>query len=330
MHPGAGFHTSPAISVIIPAFNRPSELRLCLEGFASQTTPSNQFEVVVVDDGSTVELQSATSGFAGILNLQFIRIPHGGPGAARNAGIKRANAPLLILYDDDQRPLPDLVAYCIAFHRNHPLEHDTALLYFEIDPAVATSPFARWAFDKLYPFPREVGTGGWNLFWTGTLTCKKCLFRHGEFDSSYKMLEDAELGLRLSSHLDLRVHFEPHLTGTMIRQLGLEQFCRRQYMLGYFTHVFARQYRGTVDFTFPPYGQPERYFMRDRGRLAALLAAARFDGGNDGASKLLRAAWSTLDLQVRAEGWMTACDGRPPDPPGTLGLLLLKPTASVA
>ena len=47
------FSTPPQISVIIPTYNRPDELRLCLEGFCQQTVDAEKFEIILVDDGST-------------------------------------------------------------------------------------------------------------------------------------------------------------------------------------------------------------------------------------------------------------------------------------
>jgi len=321
----------PVISVVIPTFNRREELQLCLEGFAQQTVRQDLFEVIVVDDGSTEEFAASAVAAADLKNLKYIRAEHGGPGAARNIAISRARAQLLILYDDDLRPLPDLVAYCLDFHQLYPAEQDMGLLPFEPDPAIADSAFADWAFGKLYPFPRKTGVGGWGYFWSGALTVKKSLFRHGLFDPAYQMVEDTELGLRLSRSVDLRVRFEPRLTGTLTRRVTFEQICRRQYTLGYYCHVLARQYQGLMTCSYPPYQNPESYVVSDRDRLAAMIASARglesIEHKHNGtsaphASKLLDALWSTIELHARAEGWLAARDDQPPRPPGTLGLVL--------
>jgi glycosyltransferase involved in cell wall biosynthesis len=320
---------TPAISVVIPTFNRPDELRLCLESFGQQTIKQDRFEVIVVDDGSTVN--AASYAGAGVKNLCFIHSEHAGAGMARNIAIKRARAPLLVLYDDDLRPLPDLVEYCLHFHRLHPAEQDMALLRFGPDPAIGGSAFAEWAFGRLYPFPQAAGTGGWGHFWSGTTTVKKSLFRYGLFDPAYQMAEDTELALRLSRSVNLRVRFEPRLTGTLTRRVTLDQICRRQYTLGYFCHVLADQYRDIVTFSHPPYNDPELYVISNRDRLTAMIASARgleaeqlkLNGNSSTkASKLLDALWSAAELHARAEGWLAARDHQPLQPPGTLGLVL--------
>jgi glycosyltransferase involved in cell wall biosynthesis len=321
---------SPAISVVIPTFNRPHELRLCLEGFTQQTVPQSEFEIIVVDDGSTVDMTQCASGFERALNLRSIRIAHAGPGAARNVALKLARAPLLLLYDDDIRPLPDIVEYCLDFHRAHPAEEDTALLQFGPDPAILDSLFAAWAFDMLYPFPNEPEIGGWLRFWSGTLTSKTSLFRHGHFNPAYQMVEDGELGFRLSRSVDLRVHYEPRLTGMFTRGLTLPQICRRQYVLGYFSHVLAREYRAVLDFSPRPYNHPEKYLVKDPQVLAAMLASARamesrlppYGRSASQPPRLLSSLWSAAETHARAEGWMACRDGRPAEPPGTIGPVL--------
>ena len=66
-HRGGGVMPSPLISVIVPTFNRPVELRHCLDGFSRQTAGRDQFEVVIVDDGSTEDT-------AGVVR-EFSRLP---------------------------------------------------------------------------------------------------------------------------------------------------------------------------------------------------------------------------------------------------------------
>lgn len=320
------FFSSPRISVLIPAYNRPEELRLCLEGFARQTASRKDFEVVVVDDGSTEDLASVASPFQQSLNLRFVRRTNGGPSAARNQGLKLCRAANILLYDDDLRPYPDLVEYCLDFHGRHRAEGDMALLNFQPDASIVDSPFIRWAFNRLYLFPRKEDVFDWKHFWSGTITCKKSVFRHGLFDPAYRMLEDAELGLRLSRHLDLRVHFQPRMTGTYTRRITLSQFYRRQYTIAYFSHFFASNYRGALDFAYPPYNEPEKYMVGDPRQLGSLVSSARTlerscpTKGDP--PKLLQSLWLKAEIHVRANGWITAREGRPAEAPGTIGALL--------
>ncbi len=306
-----------AISVIVPTFNRPVELRHCLDGFARQSARREQFEIVIVDDGSTEHIEEMVSGFADCLDVALIRAAHGGPSVARNIAIARARAPLLLLYDDDLRPGPELIEYCLNFHGVHPDEADMALLYFVPDAAVEGSPVVQWAFPRLYQFPKTAGIAGWQRFWSGTLTCKKSVFRHALFDPAYWMLEDAEVALRLARHVELKIHFEPLVCGTYTRPLAFDQVYRRQYGLGYYSCVLDQNYRGAVNYAFPPYDCPELYIVQERGELAAMLASARaLERSTKGpqAPRLLLALWTRAEVHARAAGWLAAREGLPAEP----------------
>ena len=323
------------ISVIIPTRDRPEELRLCLEGFAGQTVPREQFEVIVVDDGSATDITPVVSAFAPRINLTVERRAHAGAAAAKNAGIERARAPLLVLYDDDLKPLPDLLAYCLQFHQRHPGEADVALLYFVADPSIAGAPAVRWAFDRMYAFPRGMGCYDWRAFWGGAVTCKGRLFRHGLHNPDYRSVEDAELGFRLSRLVDLRVYFEPRAMGTMVRRISFGQVFGRQYARSYFHYALSRDHPAAWDFTHAPYDRPEEYLIRDPETLRTLLASA---GGlertltpedldaDSARFRLVCALWSRAELHAMASGWLDARAGRALHPPEiTSGPLVAPP-----
>jgi glycosyltransferase involved in cell wall biosynthesis len=87
-------------SVIIPTYNRVDSLMETLESLAQQSCPSDQFEVVVIDDGSsdeTPQIVNHTFPFA----LRYIRQVNQGGVVARNLGAKVAKGELLIFLDDD-------------------------------------------------------------------------------------------------------------------------------------------------------------------------------------------------------------------------------------
>jgi glycosyltransferase involved in cell wall biosynthesis len=71
-------------SVVVPTYNRPSQLRKCLEGLANQHYPSDAFEVIVVDDGSTQPLTGIQEIFRG--GPQFFLL------SQKNAGQYRSSA----------------------------------------------------------------------------------------------------------------------------------------------------------------------------------------------------------------------------------------------
>ncbi len=98
--------SDPAVSVVVPVYNNPAGLRACLEALAAQQT-ARPFEVIVVDDASTADLEEVRRAFAARLDLCWRRLPHNsGPAAARNAGIQSARGELVLFTDGDCRPEP--------------------------------------------------------------------------------------------------------------------------------------------------------------------------------------------------------------------------------
>ena len=97
----------PLVSVVIPTFARPTQLRGCLDALTRQTMPTADFEVVVVDDGSPEPLDAVVVEFATRLQVRLLRQENAGPSAARNHGAREASSPLLAFTDDDCQPRPE-------------------------------------------------------------------------------------------------------------------------------------------------------------------------------------------------------------------------------
>lgn len=91
-------------SLIVPVFNRPDEVAELLESLTRQTV--KDFEVVIVEDGSTNKCKDVCDKFAGILDLHYYDKPNSGPGQSRNYGAERAKGEWLIVLDSDV-VLPD-------------------------------------------------------------------------------------------------------------------------------------------------------------------------------------------------------------------------------
>jgi glycosyltransferase involved in cell wall biosynthesis len=94
----------PLVSVIIPHLNQPNGLEACLNSLDFQTIERSVFEVIVVDNGSTLLPEAVIERHPGTFLLQELKP---GPGLARNRGIEAASADILAFIDADCRAHPD-------------------------------------------------------------------------------------------------------------------------------------------------------------------------------------------------------------------------------
>jgi glycosyltransferase involved in cell wall biosynthesis len=87
-------------SLIIPVYNRPDEVDELLESLSQQDYTDN-FEVVLVEDGSTLRCDDVVRKYAGKLHLSYSFKENSGPGDSRNYGMKKAKGDYFIIFDSD-------------------------------------------------------------------------------------------------------------------------------------------------------------------------------------------------------------------------------------
>jgi glycosyltransferase involved in cell wall biosynthesis len=86
-------------SFVIPVYNRPEEIKELLESLCDQDT--EVFEVVVIEDGSTITSEEVVASFKNRLHISYFFKPNSGPGASRNFGMRRAKGDYFIILDSD-------------------------------------------------------------------------------------------------------------------------------------------------------------------------------------------------------------------------------------
>lgn len=86
-------------SVIIPVYNRPEEVDELLQSLAVQRF--KDFEVIVVEDGSSVPCRTVVDKYAHQLNIHYFSKPNSGPGQTRNYGAERSRGEYLLILDSD-------------------------------------------------------------------------------------------------------------------------------------------------------------------------------------------------------------------------------------
>jgi glycosyltransferase involved in cell wall biosynthesis len=92
--------TSKNISFIIPIYNRPEETKELLDSFKT-LNGNNDFEIVIVEDGSTLTSQAVVDTFSDQLNISYYYKDNTGPGDSRNYGMLKAKGNYFIILDSD-------------------------------------------------------------------------------------------------------------------------------------------------------------------------------------------------------------------------------------
>lgn len=108
--------TAPRVSVIIPTYNRVSYIRRAIDSVLSQTY--RDFEVIVVDDGSSDSTKDVVAGYGAAVRYVFQQ--NQGPGAARNHGIRVAAGAYLAFLDSDDAWLPNFLEKTVSALEEHP------------------------------------------------------------------------------------------------------------------------------------------------------------------------------------------------------------------
>lgn len=89
----------PKYSVIVPVYNRPNEVRDLLESLLTQSR--KEFEIILVEDGSTVTCEGVAREFDSKLPIRYYYKSNSGPGPTRNFGYAHARGEYFVVFDSD-------------------------------------------------------------------------------------------------------------------------------------------------------------------------------------------------------------------------------------
>jgi len=183
---------NPLVTVIIPTYNRGWILKEAIDSVLSQDF--EDFELIVVDDGSTDNTRDILDGYA--CDIIVLRQDNRGVSAARNAGIASASGRFIAFLDSDDLWLPGKLASQVDFFNSNPeaLICQTEELWIRngkrVNPKNRHKKFSGMIFKHSLPLcivsPSAV------------MLKKSLLNKTGVFDESLPACEDYDLWLRIS------------------------------------------------------------------------------------------------------------------------------------
>ncbi|HEU5011276.1 MAG TPA: exopolysaccharide biosynthesis glycosyltransferase EpsD [Roseiflexaceae bacterium] len=232
------------VSIVIPTFNRLPRLKRVLAALHKQTVAPEEFEVIVVSDGSTDGTDAYLRSVQTPLRLVPVLQPNRGVAAARNAGVAQAQGELIVFLDDDVVPAPDLISEHLQLHAAHG-ENMVVLGPMLTPDDAALQPWVQWEQAMLIKNYAAMQQGRWSptprQFYTGNASlARQHIVEAGGFNEAFRRAEDVELAYRLAAR-GLRFVFHAEAIGYHYAERSFGSWLATPYAYGRNDVLFARE-----------------------------------------------------------------------------------------
>ena len=226
------------ISVIVPAYNAARTLPACLRALNNQTLPRQEYEIIVVDDGSTDD----TPAVARRYGARVVTQPNAGPAAARNRGVEMARGDLLLFTDADCVPAPDWIARLSAPFAD-PSVQGAKGVYCTHQPEL-TARFVQLEYEGKYDRLRRQTRI--DFIDTYSAAYRRSVFEAmGGFDSTLRINEDVEFAFRVAE-AGHRLVFVPGAAVSHTHDRTPIEYAVRKFWNGYTKTRVVRRHPGKI------------------------------------------------------------------------------------
>jgi len=182
----------PKVSVVIPTWNRAAIIDAAIASVLDQTF--SDFELLVVDDGSTDKTEQVVAAFTDA-RVKYIRRTNGGVSAARNTGIERAAGEYIAFLDSDDLFLPQRLAVQMAVLASDPEVDLLCGRYYGCAEGMDEKKLSGTCHPPLNV--RRLLLGPW-MHWSTVIVKRTWFERVGGFDENFAVGEEWDMGLRLA------------------------------------------------------------------------------------------------------------------------------------
>jgi glycosyltransferase involved in cell wall biosynthesis len=246
---------SPVISVIIPTRNRAHYLPAALDSVFTQTF--TDYEIIVVDDGSTDNTQELLAPLAKAKKIQVVAQAPAGVSAARNRGVSLARAPYIAFLDSDDLFLPTKLEKQLRLFQAEPnlgFVHCSFAKFEDQGPELGvrdTSRFSGWIYPQIL---KE-----WSVLMAMPcmLVRTDAIKEVGGFDESLTWAEDLDLWRRLARRYpvgvipEALVRVRVHAASTSFERgkgaVGFERFLEKAFTEDHdLSPLFKRQAKASM------------------------------------------------------------------------------------
>lgn len=207
---------SPLLSVVVPVYNSAGYLKKCLAALAA--SDFNDFDVLVVDDGSTEPVKPIVDQYG----FDYMRIEGpGGPARARNRGVARVKGKYLVFIDADVVVHRDTLK---KFAEVFIVDSTIDAVVGSYDETPAEPGFFSQYKNLFHHYVHQINAGQVSTFWSGCGAMRRDLFlAFGGFDEErYRRpaIEDIELGTWVSA-AGFQIVLAPQIKATHLKRWTL-------------------------------------------------------------------------------------------------------------
>ncbi|HSA54343.1 MAG TPA: glycosyltransferase [Gemmatimonadaceae bacterium] len=207
------------LSVVVPAHNASGVLERALTALAASTLPRTQWELVVVDDGSSDDTATLAARFADVV-VRIPGRPHG-PAYARNRGVESSRGDVVVFIDSDCVVHADtLQRFWDAFQRD---ETVGAVFGSYDDTPVALGVMSQYR-NLIHHYVHHQNAGDVETFWAGAGAVRRDVFvnagMYDEWHFARPQIEDIELGARIRAG-GYRILLDPAIQVTHLKRWTL-------------------------------------------------------------------------------------------------------------
>lgn len=239
-----------SFSFIIPVFNRPEEIRELLESMR-KLEYKEPFEVVIVEDGSSLDSEAVVATFSNELEISYYKKQNTGPGDSRNYGMKKAKGTFFLILDSDVILPPDYLLK-VGEELENSFTHcfggrDSAHATFsEVQKAINYAMTSFFTTGGIRGNKRMIGKFQPRSFNMGL--SKKAFVKTGGFGSIHPG-EDPDLALRLWK-LGFETRFFPNVVVFHKRRIDWGKFYQQVYKFGLVRPILNKWHPGSDKITF--------------------------------------------------------------------------------
>lgn len=266
-----------ALSVVVPVLDMADSIGACLEALAGQALPSGQFEVIVVDNGSTDGTQDVVRRYP----VRLLHEPAAGACNARNTGVRAATGAFVAFTDADCVPSRGWLRHLARACANDQLDVVAGPLAV-LDPE--QSLLSRYsATVGQYDPARTLAHPAFPYAVTGNVCIRRSVLEAvGLFNPAFPTFDAAEFFWRLRQQMPLRATVEPRALVFYRTRSTLSAFLRQNYGYGQGT---GRLMRRATDAHAPVHAgltfRSWRTRVADGGRVArAAASTSRVDAAS--------------------------------------------------